>query len=146
MAWFHNWASLHVLFAMHMHAAMCAYLYAECSSERWMLFLDLCRERAALYTILLSLNDWYTILWRSFKPTVVEWYFLWSRRSTTKPPGLDLKKLKIKFVFVLHFRSPSRVRQFSSFWRLPSWESHSTTWGNRISTLYHQESWKQICK
>ena len=32
---------------------------------------------------------WYTLLWRSFEPTVAEWHVLWRRRSTTKPPRLD---------------------------------------------------------
>ena len=41
MAWLHNWAGLNVLFALHMHAAICAYFYTECSSERWMSFLVL---------------------------------------------------------------------------------------------------------
>ena len=44
------------------------------------------------YNIFLSLNNWSTILWWSFKPTVAEWHFLWSRRSTTKPPRLDKAK------------------------------------------------------
>ena len=59
------------------------------------------------YKIFLSLNDWYTILWRSFISTVVEWHFFWSRRSTTKPIRLDLcYKLnkKIKVSFLCHYR------------------------------------------
>ena len=43
------------------------------------------------YKIFISLNDWYTILWRSFEPTLAEWHFLWSRRSTTNPPRLDTR-------------------------------------------------------
>ena len=51
MAWLHIWASLHVLFPLNMHAAISAEMYAECSFEGRMSFLDLWREPAALYTI-----------------------------------------------------------------------------------------------
>ena len=53
------------------------------------------------YKIFISLNNWCTILWQSFEPTVAEWHFLWSRRSTTKPPRLDTH-VHCRFFFKVH--------------------------------------------
>ena len=51
-------AGLHVLLIRHIHAAMRACLCTVCSSECWMSFLDLWRERVALYTIQVEVAGW----------------------------------------------------------------------------------------
>ena len=89
------------------------------------------------YKIFLSLNNWYTILWRSFEPTVAECHFLWSRCSTTKPPRLDDIKCLEK-IYNTKRRSQNFITHVKCSIKCHLWKINNQ-W-------YHCREWQRKCR